>query len=54
MGLTVPGSKMFPSHAVAQSIALYSFIGLRVNTRPVGISELYGDNSSSPAINRRN
>ena len=25
MGLTVPGSKMFPSHAVAQNIGLYAF-----------------------------
>ena len=53
MGLTVPGSKMFPSHAVAQNIDLYAFTGLRVNTRPVGTSGLNGNNSSSTAINRR-
>ena len=53
MGLTVPGSKMFPSHAVAQNIVLYAFTGLRVNTRPVGTSGLNGNSSSSTAINRR-
>ena len=53
MGLTVPGSKMFPSHAVAQNIGLYAFTGLRVNTRPVGTSGLNGNSSSSTAINRR-
>ena len=53
MGLTVPGSKMFPSHAVAQHIDLYAFTGFRVNTRPVGPQRLNGNNSSSTAINRR-
>ena len=44
---------MFPFYAVAQNIGLYAFIGLRVNTRPVGTSGLNGNNSSSTAINRR-
>ena len=53
MGLTVPGSKMFPSHVVVQHIDLYAFISFRVNSRPVGPQRLDGNNSSSTAINRR-
>ncbi len=44
---------MFPSHTVIQSIDQYALTGLRVYTRPVGISGLDTDKSVSTASNRR-
>ena len=45
--MTVPGSRMFPCHAVVQDMGLYAFTGLRVNIRPVGLSEINTDESPS-------
>ena len=53
VGLTVQGSKMFPSHATTQSIVQYAVMGLRANARPVEISGLNTNESPSAASNRR-
>ena len=53
VGLTVQGSKMFPSPQAIQSVGQYAFTGLRVYTRPVGISGPDTDKSVSAASNRR-
>ena len=49
MGLTVQGSKMFPSYESTQSIVQYAFTGLRSSARPVEISGLNTDESPSAA-----
>ena len=53
MVLTVQGSRMFPSHEAIQTIDQYAFTGLRANARPVEISGLNTDESTSAASNRR-
>ena len=49
MGLTVRGSKMFPSYESTQSIVQYAFTGLRASARPVEISGLNTDEFASAA-----
>ena len=49
MGVTVQGSKMFPSPTVTQSIDQYAFTGFLADARPVGISRLNTDESPSTA-----
>ena len=51
--LTVQGSRMFPYLEATQVIGQYAFTGLRANARPVEISGLNTDESTSAASNRR-
>ena len=53
VGLTVQGSKMFPSHTATQSIVQYAVMGLLANALPVEISGPRTDESPSAASNRR-